>query len=238
MKKSNFKKAFALSALMAFVITGSAYAENVNVAQGATKDDTSVIKVEQNESFKNDGTVIAKESITVNGGTFNNEGTIKTKTLEISGLGTDQSPIAGSITATDKIVYHGHPGNQMWRKVSAELITPDLQIIDTHNAQTGFEILNNNVLTNVGKILIESHGARTALVIDANTDIKVTAPITLKHEKGTKNEARIEVEGGANFTANKIIADTGKTMLQLDNTSSATIDNIEVNNEGNFSLQT
>lgn len=257
MKKSNLKKAFALSALMAFVITGSAYAESIKVGANDPEYKKDNITVGENEyfdnagtvtvnesiivdggSFKNTDTVTANESITITGGTFNNTGTINTKTLEISGLGTDQSPIAGSITATDKIVYHGHPGNQMWRKVSAELITPDLQIIDTHNAQTGFEILNNNVLTNVGKILIESHGARTALVIDANTDIKVTAPITLKHEKGTKNEARIEVEGGANFTANKIIADTGKTMLQLDNTSSATIDNIEVNNEGNFSLQT
>ena len=257
MKKSNLKKAFALSALMAFVITGSAYAESIKVGANDPEYKKDNITVGENEyfdnagtvtvnesiivdggSFKNTDTVTANESITITDGTFNNTGTINTKTLEISGLGTDQSPIAGSITATDKIVYHGHPGNQMWRKVSAELITPDLQIIDTHNAQTGFEILNNNVLTNVGKILIESHGARTALVIDANTDIKVTAPITLKHEKGTKNEARIEVEGGANFTANKIIADTGKTMLQLDNTSSATIDNIEVNNEGNFSLQT
>lgn len=256
MKKSNLKKAFALSALMAFVITGSAYAENVDVGEkeqyqkdnitvGASDKFDNAGTVTANESiivdggsFKNTGKVTANESITITGGTFNNTGTINTKTLEISGLGTDQSPIAGSITATDKIVYHGHPGNQMWRKVSAELITPDLQIIDTHSAQTGFEILNNNVLAKVGKILIESHGKRTALVIDANTDIKVTAPITLKHEKGTKNEARIEVEGGANFTANKIIADTGKTMLQLDNTSSATIDNIEVNNEGNFSLQT
>ena len=169
MKKHNLRKAFALSALMAFVITGSAYAESINVGANDTKNDESVITVGTNESFKNAGTVNASESITVDGGTFNNTGTIETGTLEISGLGNDTQAIAGSITATDKIVYHGHPGNQMWRKVSAELITPDLQIIDTHNAQTGFEILNNNVLTNVGKILIESHGARTALVIDANT---------------------------------------------------------------------
>ena len=40
MKKSNFKKAFALSALMAFVITGSAYANDLD-----TKD------------FKNTGTL-------------------------------------------------------------------------------------------------------------------------------------------------------------------------------------
>ena len=238
MKKHNLRKAFALSALMAFVITGSAYAESINVGATDPEFNKDVIAVGSNEAFNNAGTVNASESITVDGGTFNNTGTIETGTLEISGLGSDQATIAGSITATDKIVYHGHPGNQMWRPVSAVLITPDLQIIDTHNAQTGFEILNNNVLTNVGKILIESHGARTALVIDANTDIKVTAPITLKHEKGTKNEARIEVEGGANFTANKIIADTGKTMLQLDNTSSAVVNDIEVKENGNFNLNT
>ena len=37
MKKSNLKKAFALSALMAFVITGSAYAADVDVAKDTTK---------------------------------------------------------------------------------------------------------------------------------------------------------------------------------------------------------
>lgn len=238
MKRQNLRKAFALSALMAFVITGSAYAENVDVAEGITKDDEAVITVGTNESFKNAGTVIANESITVDGGTFNNTGTIETGTLEISGNTTDQSKIEGSISATDKIVYHGHPGNQMWRKVSAELITPDLQIIDTHNAQTGFEVLNNDVLANVGKILIEAHGGRTGLVIDANTDITVTAPITLKHEKGTGNEARIEVEEGANFTADNIIAETGKNIFQLDQTSSAAINNVEVKDNAIFNLQT
>ena len=89
MKKHNLRKAFALSALMAFVITGSAYAANVDVAANDTKNDESVITVGTNEYFKNAGTVIADESITVDGGTFNNTGTIETGTLEISGLGTD-----------------------------------------------------------------------------------------------------------------------------------------------------
>ena len=140
MKKHNLRKAFALSALMAFIITGSAYAESINVGATDPEFNKDVIAVGSNEAFNNAGTVNASESITVDGGTFNNTGTIETGTLEISGLGSDQTTIAGSITATDKIVYHGHPGNQMWRPVSAVLITPDLQIIDTHNAQTGFEI--------------------------------------------------------------------------------------------------
>ena len=37
MKKSNLKKAFALSALMAFVITGSAYAADFTVNAGEEK---------------------------------------------------------------------------------------------------------------------------------------------------------------------------------------------------------
>ena len=70
MKKSNFKKAFALSALMAFVITGSAYAKIIKVDEGQTKNDTSVIELGQNDIFENAGTVNATESITVNGGAF------------------------------------------------------------------------------------------------------------------------------------------------------------------------
>ena len=37
MKKSNLKKAFVLCSLMAFVITGSAYAADVDVAKETTK---------------------------------------------------------------------------------------------------------------------------------------------------------------------------------------------------------
>lgn len=104
MKKSNLKKAFALSALMAFVITGSAYADNVDVADG-DKYDKTVITVDPGGSFKNAGTVIADESITVNGGTFNNTGNIQTGTLNIYGNTKDDYEITGNIKASDKIIF-------------------------------------------------------------------------------------------------------------------------------------
>lgn len=241
MKKSNLKKAFALSALMAFVITGSAYAESIKVVQGATKDDTSVIKVEQNESFKNDGTVIANKSITIDGGTFNNTntGTIKTGTLEIYGTTSDRDPIEGRISASNKIIYRDHgPNNAIYgRELSAELITPQLHIIGK-DSQTGLNVTNNSVLTQVGEILVESHGAKTGLIIGSQKPVTVAAPIYLQHEEGTDNDARVEVYGGSSITANNLIALSGKTKFQLNNNSSAVLNNVEVKDGVDFSLQT
>lgn len=247
MKKSNLKKAFALSALMAFVITGSAYAESIKVAQGATKDDTSVIKVEQKDSFENAGIVNADKSITVNGGTFNNTGTIETGTLNI--LTNNGTEIAGTIIA-DKFIYHGVKDQHSYtRGLSAKLKVNELHIIGTksdNNQQmaTGLQVLKDDVLSNVENIIVESHGIKTGLVIgsvNGNTadgeklDVKVKN-VYLKNDT-TEQDARVEVYNGSTFEADKIIAD-GKTKVQLNYDSSATLPNIEVNGNGNFSLQT
>lgn len=178
MKKSNFKKAFALSALMAFVITGSAYAEKVEVGEGKTKNDNPAINVETGEYFNNEGTVIAKDSITVNGGTFNNTntGTIETGTLDI--LTNNGTEIAGTITA-HKFIYRGLKDQGSYtRGLSAKLTTDELHIIGTKSdinqqMQTGLQVLNNDVLSNVENIIVESHGIKTGLVIgsvNGNTD--------------------------------------------------------------------
>lgn len=238
MKKSNLKKAFALSALMAFVITGSAYAEKVEVGEKDQyqKDN---ITVEENEYFDNAGTVIADESITVNGGTFNNTGTIETGTLEIYGTTSDRDPIEGRISASNKIIYRDHgPNNAIYgRELSAELITPQLHIIGK-DSQTGLNVTNNSVLTQVGEILVESHGAKTGLIIGSQKPVTIAAPIYLQHEEGTDNDARVEVYGGSSITANNLIALSGKTKFQLNNNSSAVLNNVEVKDGVDFSLQT
>ena len=238
MKKSNLKKAFALSALMAFVITGSAYAKNVDVGEKEQyqKDN---ITVGENEYFDNAGTVIADESITVNGGTFNNTGTIETGTLEIYGTTSDRDPIEGRISASNKIIYRDHgPNNAIYgRELSAELITPQLHIIGK-DSQTGLNVTNNSVLTQVGEILVESHGAKTGLIIGSQKPVTVAAPIYLQHEEGTDNDARVEVYGGSSITANNLIALSGKTKFQLNNNSSAVLNNVEVKDGVDFSLQT
>lgn len=238
MKKSNLKKAFALSAMMAFVITGSAYAQKVEVDEGKTKDDASVIEVGQNEIFKNAGTVNADESITVNGGTFNNTGEITTGTLEIYSNPDDKADIAGSINASQGFIYRGINSNLYDRKLYAKLDTPVLHIIGTTN-QTGLQIMNNDVLTNVDKIIVESQGAKTGLVITNNEQIDITAPIYLKHNPDASQDARVEVYAGATLTADNIIAESGKTKVQLNGDETfATLNNITVQSGGDFSLQT
>lgn len=247
MKKSNLKKAFALSALMAFVITGSAYAADVDVAKDTTKKDNPTINVETGQHFNNAGTVIAEDSITVDGGTFNNTGTIETGTLDI--LTNNSNEIAGAITA-DKFIFRGSKDQFDYiHGLSAKLKANELLIIGTKsdiNPQmaTGLQVLNEDVLKNVENIVVESHGIKTGLVIGSvvgNTDNgeKVNAIVKNVYLKNDTDEqdARVEVYNGSTFTADKIIAD-GKTKVQLNYDSSATLPNIEVNGNGNFSLQT
>lgn len=237
MKKSNLKKAFALSALMAFVITGSAYAENVDVREEKTEEFTSAIVVDSDQSFYNAGTVNADQSITVDKGSFTNTstGTINTTTLDI--WNKSKIDIAGTINASDKIIYRGvYNGNFYDVNLSAKLDTPELRIIGT-DWQTGLNVLNNEVLANVDNIFVESHGAKTGLIIGSKTPVTVAAPIYLQHEEGTDNDARVEVYGGSSITANNLIALSGKTKFQLNNNSSAKINNIVVK-DGKFNLQT
>lgn len=243
MKKSNFKKAFALSALMAFVITGSAYAADFTVNPGEEKTDVPTINVGTYDFTNNNGTVIAKDSITVNGGTFNNTGNIETGTLNIYGNIYDDYEIKGKIKANNKIIYRGTADNLYTRGLSAKLYTPELQIIGT-KVPTGLQILNNEVLNDVGNIVIKSGGVKTGLVIgsvNGNTDdgnkVEVNVKNVYLYNDTTKEDARVEVYNGSTFTADKIIAD-GKTKVQLNYDSSATLNNIEVKDNGNFSLQT
>lgn len=256
MKKSNFKKAFALSALMAFVITGSASAESIKVDANDPEYKRDNITVEENQyfdnagtvtvnesiivdggSFKNTDTVTANESITITGGTFNNTGKITTGTLEIYSNPNDKADIAGSINASQGFIYRGINSNLYDRKLYAELDTPVLHIIGTTN-QTGLQIMNNDVLTNVDKIIVESQGEKTGLVITNNEQIDITAPIYLKYNSDADKDARVEVYSGATLTADKIIAESGRTKVQANGVSFVKLNNIVVNDKGNFSLQT
>lgn len=236
MKKSNLKKAFALSALMAFVITGSAYAADFIVNAGDEETNVPTINV-GTDKFTNNGTVVAKDSITVDGGTFTNNKTIETGTLDIYGNDNDKAEIAGTITANKEFIYRGIGGNLYDRKLSAELDTPVLHIIGTTN-QTGLQIMNNDVLTNVDKIIVESQGEKTGLVITNNKQIDITAPIYLKYNSDADKDARVEVYSGATLTADKIIAESDKTKVQANGVSFVKLNNIVVNDEGDFSLQT
>lgn len=247
MKKSNFKKAFALSALMAFVITGSAYANDLDTKDfkntGTLEGFYSTITVTDG-TFDNTGTLGA-EKVTINNGIFLNTGTIKVDILDIYGNSNDKADIAGTITANKEFIYSGIGGNNFWRPLTAIVDTPKLHIIGEVN-QTGLQIFNSETLANVKEIFIESNAPKTGLVIGSqNKDntpnqpaiVKIDAPIYLQTNAGNQ-DARVEVSGGSSLIAENIIALNGKTKVQLNGDSSATLPYIEVKGNGNFSLQT
>ena len=230
---------------MAFVITGSAYAADFIVNAGDETTNVPTINV-GTDKFTNKGTVVAKDSITVNGGTFNNTGDIETGTLNIYGNIYDDYEIKGNIKANNKIIYRGTADDLYTRRLLAELYTPELQIIG-EKKQTGLQIFDSNTLANVKNIFIESNAPKTGLIIGSqnndNTpnqtaDVKIYAPIYLQTNAGDQ-DARVEVSAGSSLIAENIIALNGKTKVQLNGNSSATLPNIEVKgNGGNFSLQT
>lgn len=237
MKKSNFKKAFALSALMAFVITGSAYADNVEVKAGNTKNETN-ITVNSGEIFNNAGTVNATESIIINSGTFQNSGNINTKNLEILVDNWEAIEFNGGTLTADTITYKGtdDTGGYPIKLNDTVLVADQLNITDNNISMIGLGVSNTESLSNVNKINIISTGRKIALGIVEDSNVVLNSEI---HLKGADTEdARVEVYSGATLTADKIIAESGRTKVQANGVSFVKLNNIVVNDEGDFSLQT
>ena len=215
MKKHNLRKAFALSALMAFVITGSAYAFDVETTDfnntGTIEGLYNTITV-NNGTFNNNGTLGA-ETVVINDGIFKNTGTIKVDILDISGNANDKAEIAGTITANTEFIYSGIGGNNFWRPLTAIVNTPKLHIIGNVN-QTGLQVFDSKTLAGVKEIYIVSNAPKTGLVIGSqNNDntplvaanVEIKAPIYLQTNAGDQ-DARIEVSGGSSLITNKIIS--------------------------------
>lgn len=238
MKKQNVKKVFALSALMAFVITGSAYAESIKVVKGEIKNYTSVIEVGKNDSFENAGTVNATESIIINSGTFKNSGNINTKNLEILVDNWKAIEFNGGTLTADTITYKGtdDTGGYPIKLNDTVLVADQLNITDNNISMIGLGVSNTESLSNVNKINIISTGRKIALGIVEDSNVVLNSEI---HLKGADTEdARVEVYSGATLTADKIIAESGKTKVQANGVSFVKLNNIVVNDEGDFSLQT
>lgn len=191
------------------------------------------------------GTVNASDYITIDKGYFKNNGTINTGTLDIlGGNHLNVNFTGGRINASEKIIYRGTQTNHLTNSLNTTILdTPELIIWgDSTPHQVGLLVTDSSNISNVDKIVVESNGGKTGLVIGGEEPIEIHAPVYL-HNNGTTNDARIEVTEGGNLTIDKVIAKTGgTTKFQLDEkdgkTSSALIKNITVQNGGNFSLQT
>ena len=204
----------------------------VNTGATVTADSVAV-----NGTLSNAGTVEATDSITVDGGFFENTGKLATGTLTISGHASDQSPIAGEIYANKEFLYKGIAGNLAAREVTASIHTPVLHIQGNTN-QTGFKITGDNVLENVNKIILESNNnTRTGLVFDG--DVHVTSNIELT---GTPNgegkaDARIEINDGKSVQIDQLTSKAAKGLVQVNGTGSVKLGNIDAQ-QGRMVLQT
>lgn len=229
MKKHVLKKSMVLGSLMAFVITGSALAANVDVADGVTKNEP-VIAVGTNESFKNAGTVVASESITVEGGHFENTGIIKTGILDVYSNMNDNATIAGTIDV-DKFIYRGAEDNLYSRGLEADIDADELYIIGS-TKETGLLVKDNNVLDNVKNIIIESKGGKTGLSFTGN-DLNITSNITLKGA----GDARLEVTDDSNVSFGKVTSESSKGKIQANGNSKVSVAELNVES-GYLALQT
>lgn len=229
MKKHVLKKSMVLGSLMAFVITGSVLAANVDVANGVTKNEP-VIAVGTNESFKNAGTVVASESITVEGGRFENTGIIKTGILDVYSNMNDNATIAGTIDV-DKFIYRGAEDNLYSRGLEADIDADELYIIGS-TKETGLLVKDNNVLDNVKNIIIESNGTKTGIKFEGN-DLNITSNITLK---GT-GDARLEVNDASNVSFSGVTNDSSNGKIQVNGKSKVSVGVLNVES-GYLALQT
>ena len=100
----------------------------------------------------------------------------------------------------------------------------------------GLGVSNTESLSKVNKINIISTGRKIALGIVEDSNVVLNSEI---HLKGADTEdARVEVYSGATLTADKIVAESGRTKVQANGVSFVKLNNIVVNDKGNFSLQT
>lgn len=239
MKKSNLMRQVvcAILALGTVAVGTTAMAESLNVSAGQAYKDKPVISIGKDEKLTNAGIVEATDSVTIDGGFFQNIGKLSTGTLTISGHTSDQSEIAGEIHATKEFLYKGIAGNLPSRKLTASIYTPVLHILGGVT-QTGFLVSDDSVLQHVDKILIESNNnVRTGLVFDG--DVHVTSDIELKgtpNEKG-KTDARIEVNNGKSVQIDHLTNTAAKGLVQVNGTGSVKLGNIDAQ-QGRMVLQT
>lgn len=238
MKKSNLMRQVvcAVLALGTVTVGTTAMAESLTVTSEQTHN-AQAISINANEKLSNAGTVEATDSITVDGGFFENTGTLKTGTLTIFGHASDQDPIAGEIYAGKEFLYKGIAGDLAAREVTASIHTPVLHI-QGNKYQTSFKISGDNVLKDVDKIIIESNdNTRTGLVFDG--DVHVTSNIELT---GTPNgegkaDARIEINEGKSVQIDQLTSTAAKGLVQVNGTGSVKLGNIDAQ-QGRMVLQT
>lgn len=230
------------------MLSGSSLALEINSDTTYTEN----INLSESELFNNSGT-INNDYIIVNGGVFTNNGTINTKTLEIF-TATTPSPLFDGIINSEKFIFKGAKDISFGDSfiLTGDVRTKELHIIDvlkehpSINKQTGLTVNEQKIFDGISdKILIESYGQRTGLRIGQRNEdpdnIKkqfvINTPVELATYSGTQ-DARVEIFNGNNVNFSEIHSLQGKTLVQLNNTSTAVIDNVVIDEGATLNIGT
>lgn len=190
----------------------SAYAENITVNEGDTYT-TDIVAEDATTGLVNHGTV-ENEKIVIKGGTFENDGTIRTDVFDITGK--PKHKLQGELYADTEAIFRGTGDTGYYLKSQFEVIdTPKLSIIDTgaENNNAGLGFTTTKALQNVDEIHVESNGHKTGLFLlqGAENGVRYDKTVYLDTFSGGQ-DARIEVEGvadaqsAANYYVERVVS--------------------------------
>ena len=219
----------------AFAASGSTLTVS-NAEDAPYTADITVSSEGEYANLTNSGFIVNNSIVVADYGTFNNTGTIKTGVLDIAVA--QANNIGGTIEATEKFTYRGAAGNNFRQALSATVVTPLLEIIGKTTSQTGLEIQSQAVLIGIEAIRVEGNGSRTMLAFKDGETFSYDGTVILARN-GDSQDARIEVgntEGGTQVTLAEVISEKGKTNIQVNESSSATVKKITVLDQGKLEL--
>lgn len=217
------------------VFSQISYAEAITVSQNELYEND-IVAQDATTTLNNQGT-IENDQIVLKGGSFDNEGEIVTGTLDILTSNSGSPIFKGSITATEAIIYRGTKSSNSYTVSLDSLVeTPLLQLVGSTN-ETGLVVRKQNTIDGVQTLWIETSSAKTGIVIDAE-GIQLPEDVYLKNAGLANPNARVEVYDGASVQMKNVYSLAGKTMIQVNGQSSASVENIQLEANSILNLQT
>lgn len=223
-----------LSLALISALTGVAFAEDIVVSEGETYEND-IVAEDASMTLENNGSIV-NEQITLKGGSFKNYGSIESQTIDILTINSGSPIFEGSISAGESLTYRGAKDANFYTvQLNSKVDTPWLKIIGSTN-ETGLVISNSETVANVDNLWIETTSAKTGAVIDGE-NIKLPDNVWLKNT-GSNPNARVEVYAGKSVSMKNVHSLAGKTMIQVNGASSASVENIFIASNSIMNLQT
>ena len=203
-----------IAAALASLAVQASHAAPLSVDAGATHTEDITVENAQ-EGLINAGTV-QNESITINGGSFKNTGTIETGRLDVFIDKNTNVDIGGSISA-DEFIYRGFTEQSTIQSqtVDAILDVGKLSIVGTETYRSGLEFHSSESLAAVDSIYVESNGQKVGLYMRQTGEEGVRYENSVElNSAGLTEEARIEVAndksttGDAYFYVGEVISNS------------------------------